>query len=167
MIIADDAEDLFYLRTNDQVMQYVERPRPANVEEVVKMIHDTALQIERGELLMWGISLHSTAHMFGTIGFYRMSSAHFRAEIGYMLKPSHGSMGFMSEALSAVIDFGFDHMKMHSIEADINPANERSRNILKKHGFKKKAYFRENYYFEGIFLDSEIYGLLKSEWQNR
>ena len=44
-----------------------------------------------------------------------------------------------------------------------NKLNELSKNVLKKMGFQKEAYFRENYYYDGQFLDSEIYCLLKSD----
>ncbi|MNL39613.1 ribosomal-protein-S5-alanine N-acetyltransferase [compost metagenome] len=77
-----------------------------------------------------------------------------------MLHPDHWRKGILSEGLSAVVDFGFNAIGLHSICANINPGNEASRQLLIKHGFVKEAYFKEDYYFEGKFLDSEIYGLL-------
>ncbi|MES2446488.1 MAG: GNAT family protein [Bacteroidota bacterium] len=61
-----------------------------------------------------------------------------------------------------VIHFAFREMKLHSISANINPGNDASRQILLKHGFEKEAYFKEDYYFQGKFLDSEVYGLINS-----
>jgi len=66
----------------------------------------------------------------------------------------------MNEAIDMAIDYGFKELKFHSIEANINPNNIASRNLLLKKGFVKEAYFKENYYFNGKFLDSEIYSLL-------
>jgi ribosomal-protein-alanine N-acetyltransferase len=51
-------------------------------------------------------------------------------------------------------------MKLHSVEANVNPGNIASASLLKKHGFVKEAYFKENYFFNGNFHDSEIYSLL-------
>ena len=68
----------------------------------------------------------------------------------------------MSEAIEKVIQFGFNNMKLHSIEANINPDNLASAQLLKKFKFVKEAYFKENYFFNGKFLDSEIYSLLHS-----
>ncbi len=65
------------------------------------------------------------------------------------------------EALLAVHDFGFKEMKLHSIEAHINPANTASAAILESAGYIREAYFREDYFFNGIFLDSAIYSLLE------
>jgi ribosomal-protein-alanine N-acetyltransferase len=51
-------------------------------------------------------------------------------------------------------------MNLHSIEANINPENIASRKLLEKTGFVREAYFKENYFFNGKFIDSEIYSLL-------
>ena len=92
-----------------------------------------------------------------------MQPQHCRGEIGYALKPEYWGKGFMTEALKTIIDFGFHKMNLHSIEANVNPKNQKSKKLLKRLGFRKEAYFRENYLFEGKFLDSEIYSLLKKD----
>ena len=78
-----------------------------------------------------------------------------------MLQTKHQGKGLVSEALQTVLDFAFNQMHVHSIEANINPFNDRSRNLLIKNGFIKEAYFRENYFYNGKFLDSEIYSLIR------
>lgn len=99
--------------------------------------------------------------LVGTIGYHIIEKEHYRAEIGYMLHPKLWSKGLMSEAISVVLDFGFNQMGLHSIEARINPANKQSAKILTKHSFIKEGYFKENYFYNGTFWDSEIYSLLK------
>ena len=69
----------------------------------------------------------------------------------------------MYEALCAIIEYGFNQMKLHSIEANINPDNIASQQLLEKAGFVREAYFRENYYFGGRFIDSAIYSLLNDK----
>ena len=69
----------------------------------------------------------------------------------------------MKEALLKVIDYGFDQLKLHSIEANINPSNIASAALLTGNRFIKEAYFKENFYFDGHFLDSEIYSLINNE----
>ncbi len=55
-----------------------------------------------------------------------------------MLHPVNWNSGLMSEAITAVIDFGFNQIKLHTIEARINPANVASSKILLKHSFIKE-----------------------------
>ena len=73
----------------------------------------------------------------------------------------------MTEGINAILDYGFSKMNMHSVEANINPGNQASKAILEKMNFKKEAYFRENYYFNGQFLDSEIFSLIQSDYLKR
>lgn len=156
-----DAQVLYQLRTNADVMRYIDRPRPKNVKDSEAIIQTINEQFSKGMNLIWAIALkESPDHMIGNLGYWRTDLANHRAEIGYMLHPDYWRKGILSESLSAVIDFGFNVIGLHSICANINPGNEASRQLLLKHGFVKEAYFKEDYYFEGKFLDSEIYGLL-------
>jgi ribosomal-protein-alanine N-acetyltransferase len=75
----------------------------------------------------------------------------------------------MTEALGAMLDFGFTRMGLHSVEAHIHPANSGSRRVLEKLGFTQEGYFRENYYdpVEARFTDTAVYSLLKVIWMSR
>ena len=156
-----DANALFALRTSDVVMQYIDREKPKNIKEIEEKIALMNKGFNENTCLVWVISLkENPIEMIGEIGFYRTDYGNYRAEIGYMLFPEYWRKGIIAEALKKVIAFGFNEMKLHSISANINPANNASRQILLKHQFVKEAYFKENYYFNGKFLDSEIYSLL-------
>lgn len=155
-----DAHELFKMRTNEDVMQYIDRPRPKAVAEVEEQLRSFNSGYNNANLLVWAISLkENPGKLIGCIGFYRTDFANHRAEIGYMLHPDYWRKGLISEALHQIVTFGFKEMDLHTISANINPANDASRQILVKHGFVQEAYFKENYYFQGKFLDSEIYGI--------
>lgn len=156
-----DAKALFSLRTNNKVMRYIDRENPKNLEETEAKIKLMQNGFDNKTPIAWVIAFKETPNnMIGEIGFYRTDLANYRAEVGYMLHPDFWRRGLISEALRNVINFGFREMKLHSISANINPGNDASRQILLKHGFEKEAYFKEDYYFQGKFLDSEIYGLI-------
>ena len=159
-IIEADAEKFFELRINEQVMKYIDRPRPASIEEIKALINKINNDLTESRGITWGITTNESNELIGTIGFHKIYPKNYRAEIGYMLSPIYWKSGFMSECLKTVLSFGFNQLHFHSIEADINPDNDASRQLLKKHGFKQEAYFKENYFYNGVFLDSEIYSLL-------
>ena len=75
----------------------------------------------------------------------------------------------MTEAVAAALSFGFQSMGLHSVEAQIAPANSGSRRVLEKLGFVQEAYFRENYYepADGSFSDTAVFSLLRSSWAPR
>jgi ribosomal-protein-alanine N-acetyltransferase len=156
-----DAKALFALRSNKEVMRYIDRENPKDIEETeakIRLVHEG---YKDGTSIAWVIALKENPdEMIGEIGYYRTDFGNHRAEIGYMLQSNFWRKGIISEALNKIITFGFQEMKLHSISANINPGNDASRQILLKHGFEKEAYFKEDYYFRGKFLDSEIYGKL-------
>ncbi|KQC01530.1 GNAT family N-acetyltransferase [Pedobacter sp. Hv1] len=156
-----DAHDLFQMRTNEEVMRYIDRERPKAIKDMETFISTFNDGFKQGQHIAWIMALKENPDvMIGSIGYWRTNLVNYRAEIGYMLLPAYWRKGFVSEALIKTIAFGFDQMNLHSIQANINPGNDASRQILRKHGFVKEAYFREDYYFNGKFLDSEIYSLL-------
>jgi ribosomal-protein-alanine N-acetyltransferase len=69
----------------------------------------------------------------------------------------------MQEALLKVINYGFKVINLHSIEANVNPGNAASIKLLEKNKFVREAYFKENYFYNGKFLDTVIYSLLNAE----
>lgn len=159
-----DANDLFNMRTNEEVMRYIDRERPQTIQDIETFINTFNDDFKQGKHIAWVMTLKESPNvMIGSIGYWRTNLANHRAEIGYMLLPEYWRKGFVSEALAKTIAFGFEQIQLHSIQANINPGNDASRQILLKHGFVKEAYFREDYYFNGKFLDSEIYSLLKSD----
>ena len=87
---------------------------------------------------------------------------HYRAEIGYLLSDAFQRRGIMQEAITAAINYGFNVMRLHSIEANVNPGNTASIMLLEKNKFMREAYFRENFYYNGKFMDSLVYSLLTS-----
>jgi len=159
-----DAAELLLLRSDEKVMQYIDKERTKSVgeaEALIKRINDDAIN---NEGITWRISLKEKPDkLIGTIGFWRIIKQNYRAEVGYMIHPDYWGKGLVKEALQAVINFGFNDMLLHSIEAHINPGNKASAGLLEKSGFVREAYFKEDFFFRGQFLDSAVYSLLKNK----
>ena len=161
-ILMEDAQALFEMRSDERVMQFLDRPRAKSIADAENLIRLIDHDIENNIGITWGVSLTGTSRLIGTMGFWNITKAHFRAEIGYLLHPDFQGKGLMMEAAKKTIDFGFREMELHSIGANINPNNLRSAKMLEKCGFVKEAHFRENYYYDGKFLDSVIYSLINN-----
>jgi ribosomal-protein-alanine N-acetyltransferase len=89
-----------------------------------------------------------------------MAKEHYRAEVGYLLSLDYRGQGIMQEALRAVVNYGFQTMKLHSIEGIIDPENIASANVLKQSGFVQEAHFKENQFYNGRFHDTVFYSIL-------
>ena len=159
----DDAEAMFSMRSSEEMMAYIPRPRAKTVNDASALIQMMLDSFEKRESMVWAMSLKNDPKLIGTIGFWRMQPANYRAEVGYLLHSDFWQKGLTSEALEAVLKYGFEVMNCHSIEAVIAPENEASERLLLKSGFVKEAHFRENFFWNGAFLDSITYSLLKKE----
>ena len=160
-----DADELFKLRSDPRVMEFMDRPLMTSRDEAEKMIGKIQNAFETNESITWAMSLKDHRELIGTIGFWKITKEHHRAEIGYLLHPDHWRKGLVQEAMKEVLKYGFVTMKLHSVEANVNPKNAASVAFLEKNGFVREAYYRENYYFNGVFFDSAIYSMLDADFQ--
>lgn len=158
----DDVEEIIALRGNPKTMKYIPRPLVKTIEDALEHIALIEAKIETNEGINWAITLKDNPKLIGIIGHYRIKPEHYRAEIGYMILPEFNGMGIVTEAIKEVVNYGFNQMQLHSIEAVIDPENRASEKVLLKNGFVKEAHFIENEYYDGKFLDSVIYSLLKT-----
>ena len=156
-----DVNEIFELRSNPQTMKYIPRPLVKNTEDALEHIAMIEDKIVTNVGINWGITLKDNSKLLGIIGYYRMQPENYRAEIGYMLLPEFHGKGIIPEAVNRLITYGFEDLKLHSIEAVIDPENYASEKVLQKCGFVKEAHLKESEFYEGRFLDSVIYSLLE------
>lgn len=157
-----DAPEIHVLRSDPRIMAYLDRDPDVSVEATSAFINRLKENLQTREGIVWGISLQHKRKLIGTAGFWRIDAGNWRAEIGYTLHPDYQGRGYMDEAIKALLQYGWQHMNLHSVEGNVNPNNEASIKLLEKNGFVKEAHFRENWYYNGKFLDSAIYSLLRS-----
>jgi len=156
-----DAPAMYALRSNTEVMKHIGRHLATSIEDAIKLIQTNLDLFANNEGIAWAITLKDDDTLVGTIGFWRMLKEHYRTEIGYLLHPGLHGKGIMQEAIQLAVDYIFANTELHSIEANVDPANIASRRVLEKCGFVQEAYFRENFFWNGQFLDSVIYSLVK------
>lgn len=156
-----DAPEILSMRSDESAMKYIGKERLQTLEEAEAWIGVIQELLDTTEGITWAITfLDKPTTVIGTIGLWRMIKQHYRAEIGYMLHPAYWNKGITKEAIQAIIRYGFDVIRLHSIEAHINPDNIASATLLEKTGFTREGYFKENFYFRGHFGDSAVYSLL-------
>ena len=162
-ITNDDVNEVFELRSNPETMKYIPRPLVKTTEDALEHVAMIEEKITSNIGINWGITLKGDSRVLGIIGYYRMQPENYRAEIGYMLLPEYHGKGIIPEAVNRLIAYGFDDLKLHSIEAVIDPENFASEKVLQKCGFVKEAHLKEAEFYEGRFLDKVIYSLLSNK----
>ena len=86
------------------------------------------------------------------------------AYLGYYAFEPFARRGLMQEGLALVIAEAFDTMKLHRLEANIQPANKASRRLVKRLGFKREGVSPRYLKIAGRWRDHERWALLSEEW---
>ncbi|HEU5366109.1 MAG TPA: GNAT family N-acetyltransferase [Hanamia sp.] len=160
-LIKEDVEQIYKMRSDKNVMKFIGKNPITTMQEAVDFFNLVNDSLENSNGITWAMSLKDCAEkLIGTIGLWRLIKEHFRAEIGYMLLPEYWKKGLTKEAVLKVNQYGFEEMKLHSIEAHIHPKNTASATLLESTGFVREAYFKEDFFFNGAFEDTAIYSLL-------
>lgn len=111
------------------------------------------------------LNKENEAHI-GWCGFHTWYTQHARAEIGYTIwNETDRGKGYMKEAFPLILDFGFNSMNLHRIEAFIGPENKPSLHLVRSFGFTQKGHLREHYFTNNRFEDSVVFSLLKNEYK--
>ena len=159
-----DAPEVYKIRSNLERMKYIPRPILQNEEEALAMIQMMNAKIDENTDINWAVCLKNSDKIIGFMGFYRVQPESYRTEIGYMILPEYDGKGYVSEAVTTMLNYAFNTVGFHSVEAVIDPNNFGSARVLEKNGFRKEAHFIENFFWNNEFIDSVHYGILKREF---
>lgn len=136
--ISDD-QDIFAHRSDDEVNTYLEDFRHASIEQTRAFISRVQHEILEGRTILWVITEKGNNRFLGTVCLWNISHDEQKAETGYTLDPRFQGKGYMNEALAKAIEFGFETVKLKSIDAYTHKNNARSIRLLKRNGFKRSA----------------------------
>ena len=159
-----DAEDLFKTFSDEEAMRFYGHEPHRSVDETHALIEQIQARYARREAIRWGITLKGEGRVIGSCGFHQFDTGFHRAETGYELHRTFWGQGVMTEAVSAILTYGFTELELHRVEAVIDIANERSKGLLLKLGFTYEGNLRQRYSFRDRFEDEHYFGLLKDEW---
>jgi RimJ/RimL family protein N-acetyltransferase len=161
-----DVPALFAIHSDPEAMRYWDAPPWTDDDRGHAMVaRDLALATR--DYLRLGIESSVSGKLLGTCALWGIHVQCRRAEIGYILGSLAWGKGYMHEALSALLDYGFAELDLNRVEADTDPRNDRSTRLLERLGFSQEGLFRERCIVDGEVSDAAMYGLLRREWARR
>lgn len=120
--------------------------------------------LEEGDLLRLALERQNEPGIIGQISLRLTSKPARQAELGFILNPDFGGVGYASEAVHRMLDIGFTEVGLHRVFARIDSENLTSIRLVEKLSFRREAHFVENDFFEGKWGDEYVYSLLSREW---
>lgn len=160
-IRVSDAENIYKMRSNGRVNQFIARPSMGNYEDSIKLVERTRDAYKNKLAIGWAGLLRDNNEIIGTCGYNQIDFANLRAEIGGELSVDYWGKNVALEAVIGIINFGLNTMNLHSIEAKVSPENRGAIFVMEKIGFKKEAHYVDRIYFNNKFSDMAVYTLIK------
>lgn len=158
-----DAAAIFKMRTSGRINQFIARENMHSLDDSIELIHKSMLLYKNQTGIAWAGVFRDGKEIIGTCGFNSIDFQNHRAEIGGELAVDYWGKHIAKEAVIAILDFGLNTLKLHSIEAKLSPENRGAIFLLEGMGFKKEAHFKDRIYFEETFLDMAVYTLIKGD----
>lgn len=130
-----DLEDMYRLYTDPRVMQYLNRQPFRSRDEARELLDVIAADHARRSAIHWGLERVETRGLVGRCMLYLSAHPGMGVEVGFALVHACWGQGLMTETVHAVLDFGFDVLRLHHIHARVHTANRAALGLLTRMGF--------------------------------
>ncbi len=155
----NDAPEIMKLRSDARVNQYLDRPKTTTIDEALEFINKITNGIKNEGSYYWVICLRNDNKLAGTICLWNIDKDNSRIEAGYELHPDFQGKGLAQEALSKIIDYGFNTLHFKTIVAYPHSANQRSIRLLEKNNFTRDTTLEGEFYKTEPAAKEVIYSL--------
>jgi ribosomal-protein-alanine N-acetyltransferase len=163
----DDAADIFEYATDPEVPKFMPWEPHQSIQETYDYLERVIKRYQEHDPGPWAIVRKRDAKMIGTCSYGSWEREHRRAEIGYVLNQRYWGQGYMTEAIGAIIAFGFRELGLNRIQARCEVPNIGSARVMEKAGMTFEGVLRQQLFEKGSYRDMKMYSILRSEWERQ
>jgi RimJ/RimL family protein N-acetyltransferase len=160
---ASDAPALFAALTNDQVSRFISPP-PSSVEGFERFIAWTIRQRQSGQYVCFAVVTEDSDTAIGIFQVRSLEPAFGTAEWGFALASEFWGTGIFVEGAKLIVDFAFDVLGVHRLEARAALKNGRGNGALRKLGAVQEGVLRRSFVRNGEYMDQALWTILHDEW---
>lgn len=160
---SEDGPDLHAALSDPEVTRYLPFPPRATLSETQTYLDGLEAHYRERALIAWTIARRGEGSAIGLAYFLHWSPEHARAEVGYLLARSVWGQGYATEALRALLAFGFDRAGCNRLEARYQVENRTSGRVMEKAGMHFEGVLREYEISDGRPVSLAVYSMLRSE----
>ncbi len=160
-----DAQDLYEYSSDPEVARHVLWDAHTSIHQTRAYIRFLIRQYRSAAPGTFVIALRQSGKVVGTIGFMWVQPENRSAEVGYSLSRAYWNQGIMTEALRAVLEFGFTKLNLNRIEAQHESDNPASGHVMQKADMRREGTLRQRLYNKGRYADVELYAMLRADYQ--
>lgn len=157
-----DAEAVHRLAGSKDVAAGTFLPHPLDRQAAQDWIGERLKNHAAGTGVTFAITLPESAAVIGSIGM-DIVVEHEQGRLSYWLGIAYWNRGYGTEAVTAIVDYGFNNLKLHRIYAPHFHTNPASGRVLQKVGMTHEGRLREHYLRFGQRIDVELYGMVRDD----
>ena len=159
---ASDAASLFALLTTEEVSRFISPP-PSTVEGFERFIAWTMQQRTAGTYVCFAVTLAGFDTAIGIFQVREKGPAFQTAEWGFAFGSAFWGTGLFQDSAELVLDFAFDTLGVHRLEARAAVLNGRGNGALLKMGAVQECLLRKSFQKDGAYLDQALYSILATD----
>lgn len=161
-----DATALFSLLSTEEVSRFISPP-PPTVDGFERYIAWTQRQRGAGQYVCFAIVPRGHEAPIGLIHVRALSAGFGMAEWGFAIGSEFWGTGVFADAAELVLDFTFDVLGTHRLEARALLCNGRGNGAMKKLGAAREGVLRHAFFRNGDYLDQVLWSILQEDWKKR
>lgn len=161
---ASDAASLCALLTTEEVARFISPP-PTTVEGFERFITWTSRQRLAGTYVCYAVTLRGFDTAIGIIQVRQLQADFATAEWGFAIGSAFWGTGVFHESAGLVLDFVFDTLRVHRLEARASVLNGRGNGALLKVGAVQECLMRKSFIKNGERFDQALYSILRTDHQ--
>ena len=161
-----DAASLCALLTTEEVARFISPP-PTTVEGFERFIAWTLRQRRAGSYVCFAVTLDSTDTAIGIFQLRELQPGFGTAEWGFAIGSAYWGTGVFQDGADLMINFAFETVGVHRLEARAAVKNGRGNGALKKVGAVQEGLLRKSFLKNGEYLDQALWTILNDEWKPR
>jgi RimJ/RimL family protein N-acetyltransferase len=160
---ASDAPSLFALLTTEEVSRFISPP-PSTVEGFERFIAWTLRQRLAGTYACFAVTLRGFDTAIGIFQIRELQPGFDTAEWGFAIGSAFWGTGVFQDGAELLLDFAFETLGVHRLEARAAVLNGRGNGALQKIGAVQECLLRKSFMRNGQYLDQVLYTILDSDW---
>jgi RimJ/RimL family protein N-acetyltransferase len=160
---ASDAPALFATLTGEQVSRFISPP-PATLNGFERFIGWAIRQRQAGQYVCFAVVPHGSDFPIGIFQVRSLEPAFGTAEWGFALASEFWGAGIFVDGAKLIVDFAFEVLGVHRLEARAALKNGRGNGALKKLGAVQEGVLRRSFLKDGEYLDQALWTILQDDW---
>ncbi|WP_172200301.1 GNAT family N-acetyltransferase [Saccharibacillus qingshengii] len=169
-LAVEEAEELLALRLANR--EFLEPLEPIRSDGYLTLAGQRTeiMQSDQGRIrdqgYIYGVRLRENGHLIGRAALTGLARGPFQnANLGYFLDESHNGQGYMTEAVTAVLELAFGKHGLHRVQAGVMPRNKSSQRVLEKAGFRREGLAERYLKINGVWEDHMLFGITVEDWE--